>query len=158
MPNIDQDSNYHYLDWERPGLWSLLQKSYLFRLLTSINRHSREPGREKLFDKERMFLSQHVLSALVRQVREDGSIPLIVHLPYQFELRKATEIGNKYIPLSVQALRQAGIDHVDTTGCLLEAKAIDEYMPGEHYSPKAHAAIAKCLEPILRQELSRLNH
>jgi hypothetical protein len=160
IPSIALDIMYHPLEWERDGLWYFLQKSYFFRFLSSTRpfRPSVESARQGLFDKEMIDLSQYVLSALVRQVREDGSIPLVVHLPYQFELRKAAEIGNNYIPLSVQMLRNAGIDPFDTTGCLLEAKATNEYMPGGHYSPKANALIAKCLEPILRRELSRLNH
>jgi hypothetical protein len=157
LPNIDLDANYRRLEWERDGLWYLLQKSYFFRFLTSIRPPS-EAVREGLSDKDILGLSQHVLDALVRLVREDGAIPLVVHFPYEFELKKTLENGNNYIPLSVQTLRSAGIDHFDMTACLLEAKAADEYMPVGHYSPKANAVIAKCLAQTLREELSRRNH
>jgi hypothetical protein len=101
-------------------------------------------------------LGQHVLAALVRDVREQGAIPLVVHFPYQWELRKAAEYGDEYVPLSVQMLRDASIDYYDTTACLIEAKAFDEYMPKSHYSPTANAVIAKCLEPIVREKMGRL--
>ena len=103
-----------------------------------------------------MALGQHVLTTLVRDVREQGAIPLVVHFPYQWELRKAAEYGGKYVPLSVQMLRDAGIDYYDMTTCLIEAKAFDEYMPESHYSPTANAVIAKCLEPIVREKMGRL--
>ncbi|MDE3220281.1 MAG: hypothetical protein KGO23_13005 [Nitrospirota bacterium] len=103
-----------------------------------------------------MALSQQVLTTLVRDVREQGAVPLVVLFPYQPELRRAAEYGDKYIPLSVQMLRAAGIDYYDMTTCLIEAKAFDEYMPQSHYSPTANAVIAKCLEPIVREEMSRL--
>lgn len=155
LPNLDQDANFRRLEWERDGLWHLVQKSYFFRLLISLRPPS-EPIREGLSDKDMMALGQHVLTALVRDVREQGAIPMVVHFPYQIELRKAAEYGDKYIPLSVQMLRDTGIDHFDATACLLEAKAVDEYMPLGHYSPTANAVIAKCLEPIVREGMSRL--
>jgi hypothetical protein len=115
-----------------------------------------EPVREGLSDEDMLALSQHVLRDMVRLVREDGTIPLVVHFPYQFELKKAAENGNNYIPFSVQTLRNAGIDHFDMTACLLEAKAADEYMLWGHYSPTANAVIAKCLESIVAEGMGRL--
>lgn len=155
LPNLDQDAYFRRLEWERHDLWHLLQKSYLFRLLISLRPPIDHP-REEVSQETMMVLSQHVLTALVRDVREQGAIPLVVHFPYQFELRKAAEYGDKYIPLSVQMLRDAGIDYYDATACLIEAKALDEYMPRSHYSPTANAVIAKCLESIVREEISRL--
>jgi hypothetical protein len=157
LPNIDRDANYRGLEWERDDLWYFLQQSYFFRFLTSIRPPS-EPIREGLSDKDILALSQHVLRVMVRLVREDGATPLFVHFPYEFELRKTEEDGKNYVPRSVHTLRNANIAHFDTTACLFEAKATDEFMSGGHYSPKANAVIAKCLELTLRKELSCLNH
>jgi len=53
-------------------------------------------------------------------------------------------------------LRGAGIEYDDTTACLIEAKATDEFTLQSHYSPTANAVIAKCLKPIVRKEISQL--
>ena len=155
LPNLDQDAYFRRLEWERHGLWHLLQKSYLFRLLISLRPPS-DPPWEGVSQETMIALAQHVLTTLVRDVREQGAIPLVVHFPYQSELRMTAEYGDRYIPLSVQMLRDTGIDYYDATACLIEAKALDEFMPGSHYSPRANAVIAKCLEPIVREEMGRL--
>jgi lysophospholipase L1-like esterase len=157
LPYIHLDANYRPLEWERDGVWHLLQKSYFFRFLTSIS-PPREPLREGVSDEDVLTISQHVLKTMVQQVREDGATPLIVHLPYQFELQNVAKYANNYIPLSVRTLHDSDIDYFDLTPCLLEAKATDEYMPGGHYSPKANAVIGKCLDSIVRDKLNRLYH
>jgi hypothetical protein len=155
LPHLDQDAYFRRLEWERDGLWHFFEQSYFFRLLITLRPPS-DPPRKADPKETMMALGQQVLTTLVRDVREQGAIPLVVHFPYQWELLKAAQYGDKYIPLSVQMLRAAGIDHYDMTTCLIEAKAFDEYMPQSHYSPTANAVIAKCLEPIVREEMSRL--
>ena len=154
LPSLDQDAYYRRLEWERDGLWNLLEKSYFFRLLIAL-RPPIERSREGPTDEAMMALSGHVLKALVREVRENGAVPLVVHFPYQAELRNVAANGNKYIPPSVQMLRRAGIDYYDATACLLEARASDLYMPALHYSPTANTVIAKCLGQILQEEVRR---
>jgi hypothetical protein len=155
LPYLDQDAYFRRVEWERDGLWHFLQKSYFFRLLIFL-RSPIDPPREGVSEETMRALGQHVITTMVRDVREQGAIPLVVHFPYQFELRKAAEYGDKYVPLSVRMLREAGIDYYDMTPCLIEAKAFDEYMPGSHYSPTANAVIAKCLEPIVREKMGQL--
>jgi hypothetical protein len=155
LPHLDQDAYFRRLEWERDGMWHFFEQSYFFRLLITLRPPSDQP-REVDSEETMMALGQHVLTALVRDVREQGAIPLVVHFPYRSELRRAADYGDKYIPLSVQMLRASGIDYYDATTCLIEAKAFDEYMPQSHYSPTANAVIAKCLEPIVREEMGRL--
>lgn len=155
LPHLDQDAYFRRLEWERDGLWHFFEQSYFFRLLITLRPPS-DPPRKEVTQETMMALGQQVLTTLVRDVREQGAIPLVVHFPYRSELRRAAEYGDKYIPLSVQMLRAAGIDYYDATTCLIEAKAFDEYMPQSHYSPTANAVIAKCLEPIVREEMGRL--
>jgi lysophospholipase L1-like esterase len=153
--HLDQDAYFRRLEWERDGLWHFFEQSYFFRLLISL-RPPIDLRQERVSEETMMALGEQVLTTLVRDVREQGAIPLVVHFPYQWELRKAAKYGDKYIPLSVQMLRAAGIDYYDMATCLIEAKAFDEYMPQSHYSPTANAVIAKCLEPIVREEMGRL--
>jgi hypothetical protein len=155
LANLDQDAYFRRLEWERDGLWHFFEQSYFFRLLITLRPPSDQP-READSEETMMALGQQVLTTLVHDVREQGAIPLVVHFPYQYELRPAAEYGAKYVPLSVRMLREAGIDYYDMAPCLVEAKASDEYMRGSHYSPRANAVIAKCLEPIVREKMGRL--
>jgi hypothetical protein len=153
--HLDQDAYFHRLEWERDAIWSVFEKSYFFRLLFTIRPPS-DPPQEWASRESLMILGQRIITTLVQDVLEQGAIPLVVHLPYQFELRLAAEYGEKYTPLSVQMLRDAGIDFYDTTACLIEARAFDEFMPQSHYSPIANAVIAKCLESLVREAMGRL--
>lgn len=155
LPHLDQDAYFRRLEWERDGLWHFFERSYFFRMLITLRPPNDHP-RESDSTESMIALGQQLLTTLVRDVRDQGAIPLVVNLPYQSELRMAAEYGDKNIPPSVQMLRAAGIGYYDATTCLIEANAFDEYMPQSHYSPTANAVIAKCLEPIVREEMSRL--
>ena len=91
LPYIELDSNYRRLDWERNGTWQLLEKSYLFRFLISIT-PSREAPQEVHSDTEMVKLSRHVLKAIVQEVQRDGAIPVVIHLPYQYELMNVANV------------------------------------------------------------------
>ena len=62
-----------------------------------------------------MQLSQFVIQYLVREVSEDGAVPLVVYLPYKDELGISTEPQNKNVPLSARMLHNAGIEYFDPT-------------------------------------------
>jgi hypothetical protein len=101
-------------------------------------------------------MSNVVIQSLVRDVLRDGAVPIVVYFPYMPELALSAKSDNASIPLPTRMLREAGINYHDMTACLIEAGISEGYMAGGHYSPKAHAHIALCLEPVLREEISRL--
>jgi hypothetical protein len=101
-------------------------------------------------------LSQLVLQHLVRNVLEDGSIPLVVYLPYKSELLLSNEPENKYVPISARVLHNAEIEYFDPTPCLKKLDISKTYMKEGHYSPQANNQIARCLEPVIRELLSGL--
>ncbi len=103
-----------------------------------------------------MQASQFVVQQLVREVLEDGAIPLVVYFPYKGALGTATMPQDKYIPLSARMLRNAGIEYVDPTSCSIGVGNSDAYMNEGHYSPQANTQIALCLEPVLREMLNGL--
>ncbi len=147
LPFLEQDRSYARLEWERSGLWSWLQRSYLFRWMTSI-RPPVEPVRAGLGDAVLEELTENVLSAFVRDVRQDGAIPLVVHLPYQGELR-ASAGAESVIPLGLRLLKQTGLEVLDATPCLIRARAFDAYAPGDHYLRAANEAVADCVAGVL---------
>jgi hypothetical protein len=151
LPHLDHDRFYSHLDWERRGLWRLLESSYVFRFLNSVRRPTSEYVRNEVSDSVMAALSQRIFKDLLRDIQADGGTPLVIHFPYKWELRQIVDQGSAYTPLGVQLLRQAGIDFYDATPCLLDAKALDGFEPGGHYSPPANATIAQCLLTVLEK-------
>jgi hypothetical protein len=144
---IHLDDQYRPYQWERGGVWSLLEKSYIFRFVYSI----RPPSDEQDRNLRAMQLGKYVVQRLVQEVLEDGAIPIVVYLPYAKELARPEDPPNKEPALSVRMLQSASIEFFDPTGCSKEVWPSDAYMEGGHYTPKANAHIARCLEPLIRQ-------
>jgi hypothetical protein len=148
VPYLDFDDYYRPLEWERGGVWHLLERSYIFRFTHSLRAPSNDPEQDRIL--QAMQLSQFVAQRLVREVVKDGAVPLVVYLPYKHELGISTAAQNALVPLSARMLRNAGIEYFDPTACLIGVKVSDAYMKEGHYSPQANTHIAHCLEPVLR--------
>jgi|CXWL01.1.fsa_nt_gi hypothetical protein len=149
LPHLHQDRFYSHLDWERRGLWRILEASYVFRFLNSVRRPSADYLSKEVSASAMAVLSQRIFRDLLGGIQADGGTPLIVHFPYKWELRQVADRGSIYIPLGVQLLRNAGVDFYDATPCLLESKVLEGFEPGGHYSPPANARIAECLLTVL---------
>jgi hypothetical protein len=89
----------------------------------------------------------------VREVLQDGAIPLLVYLPYKREIILTTEAQGKILSLSARMLQDAGIKYFDPTACLTAVNLSEAYMKENHYSPQANSNIARCLTPVLREIL-----
>jgi hypothetical protein len=148
VPYLDLDDYYRPFQWERGGVWHLLERSYIFRFAYSFR--TPNDGREEERTQKALQASKFEIQYLVREVLEDGAVPLVVYLPYKDELGISTEPQNALVPLSARMLRNAGIEYFDPTACLIGVKASDAYMKGGHYSPQANTHIADCLQPVLR--------
>lgn len=144
VPYLDLDDYYRPFEWKRGGVWSLLERLYVFRLAYSFRPPS--DSREEERNQKAMQLSQFVIQHLVREVSEDGAVPLVVYLP-----------PKSMVGITTHMLHTAGIEYIDATACLTEVSISDAYMEHSHYSPQASTHIARCLEPILRGMINRLN-
>jgi hypothetical protein len=156
LPYLDLDEYYHPFQWERGGIWHLAERSYIFRFANSL-RPPVEAQSEDILHKA-MQMSQFVTQHLVRKVLNDGAVPLIVVFPYQYELRMPADPENTDFSLPARMLHNAGLEYYDATDCLIEVGISEAYTVGGHYSPKANAHIAECLEPVLRTQINRLGH
>jgi hypothetical protein len=148
LPDIALDDYYRPYQWERGGLWYILERSYMFRFFYSMRPPSDDL--EVARNLESMHLGQYVAQRLVQEVVKDGALPLVVYLPYKGELWSE----DPQSALSVRMLQSAGIGYLDPSACLKEVEMSDAYMEGGHYSPKASAHIAQCLAPVLRNLLN----
>lgn len=155
LPHLDLDPFYRPFQWERGGIWHPFEQSYIFRFLNSLRPPTK--AQPKDIQHEALLLSQFVTQYLVREVLEDGAVPLVVWLPYASELPRSTDLGNTGHSLT-RMLRDAGIEYYDPSGCLTEVGTSEAYAVGGHYSPKGNTHLAECLEPLLRARINGLGH
>jgi hypothetical protein len=151
LPDLLMDDFYLPYQWERGGVWYLLEKSYLFRLAYSLRPPSDDFAAER--NMKAVEVSNIVTQRLVREVIQDGAVPLVVYLPYKDEIALSEKSEAMDLPLSARMLRNAGIEYFDPTACLMAMKISDAYMPESHYSPQASAQIARCLTPVIQKIL-----
>lgn len=148
VPDIDLDVYYRPFQWQRGGMWYLFEKSSFFRHANAWWHLGDDSDEERT--QNALQTGQLLIRNLVHEIKEDGSLPLVVYLPNKVELRLSTEPQSTYIPLSARMLRNAGIEYFDPTNCLSRVEASHAFMRGGHYSPQANSQIAHCLEPVLR--------
>ncbi|HJT21685.1 MAG TPA: SGNH/GDSL hydrolase family protein [Nitrospira sp.] len=151
LPSLHLDDYYDPLLWGRGGAWAVIEKSYAFRFVNSL----RPPARVQSTDTvgHATLMSRFVVQNLVRTIAADGSIPLVVWLPYRSEIQKLSEPAATEPALAVRMLREAGISYYDATDCLIDAGLSEAYTDGGHYSPKANARLAHCLAPVVQGAL-----
>jgi len=154
LPYLELDDYFHPSEWKRGGMWWLLEHSYFFRFFNSLRPPSEADFDDKL--QHGVQSSQLVLQHLIRKVRGEGSIPLLVYFPYKWELSLPGESAEGENSLSVRVLRSTGIKYYDMTACLMDAGDSAAYTEGGHYSPRGNAHVARCLEPVLQAELGKV--
>ena len=54
-------------------------------------------------------------------------------------------------------LQKADLTYTDPTPCLLEVPSSARFATGPHYSPQGNAAVAKCLENVVREALGHIS-
>lgn len=147
LPYLNLDEYYIPSYWDRRGIWSLLERSYIFRVLYSLR-----PPIDLNYESRRgnaVESSRVVLQYLVRKILDDGSTPLLVYFPYSWELPSSRKPGNENAPLPVRVLHNGGFQFRDARSCLKDADISTAYAKHGHYSPSGNAYIARCLLPAV---------
>ena len=147
LPFLNFDDYYIRSYWDRSGIWSLLEKSYIFRVLYSLR-----PPIDLNYESRRenaVQSSQVALQYLVRKILDDGSTPLLVYFPYSWELTSSPKLGDENAPLPVRVLHKGGFQFRDARSCLKDADISTAYLKHGHYSPSGNAYIARCLLPAV---------
>ncbi|HEY6084124.1 MAG TPA: hypothetical protein VIU63_01945 [Nitrospira sp.] len=153
LPHLDLDDYYRPVEWERGGMWTLLEQSYIFRFANSLRPPANRIGEDDIL-RGAMESSRQVLTSLLDEITRDGAIPIVVYFPYAVELAAGNPDATD-LPLSLKTLRTAGIEYHDVSGCLQKVRTASAYMGGGHYSPEGHLGIAQCLEPVVREVMQR---
>ncbi|GKS57511.1 hypothetical protein YTPLAS18_10380 [Nitrospira sp.] len=149
LPYLEEDRFYARMEWPRGGPWGLLESSYLFRFVASL-RPPVEALKTDLSDDALVSLTRATLQTFIQEVLRDGGLPILLHLPYQGELRSAAFSAVATAPPGAHLLTQAGQEFWDAVPCLIQANAFEEFAPGAHYTGSANAAVAGCLSETLR--------
>ena len=141
LPFINFDRKYEPTEWDQPQ-WELLNKSYLFRFLTSLHpvykldRHETAIA-ETIKINGALFLKFH------QAVLADGAKPLIVHLPTEGDIP-----GEASESVGVKVLKSVHLAHVDVTPCMRFFSVSELFNApevGGHYSVRGNQAAAQCL-------------
>jgi hypothetical protein len=154
LPSLDLDEYYRLYLWERGGMWYLLEKSYIFRFAYSYRAPTDD--REDERTEKALQLSQSVIQRLVREIVQDGAIPIVVYLPTKAELYRSIDTEDESLPLAIRLFRNSGIEYLDPSPCLMKVETSKAYLGGGHYSPQSNVQVARCEESVLREKISQL--
>lgn len=156
LPYVQYDRNYIRGEWDRP-YWRLLHRSYLFRWLTSWF-PLREEVRPEVSEDAKKTISREIFRTFVKQVRDDGAIPLLVYFPQEPSLPGSNRYLPGYHPQSKQVLEEAHLSYLDPAPCLSQVPADERFAPEGHYSPQGNAAVARCLVDPIRALVQARTH
>ncbi|HXF93353.1 MAG TPA: SGNH/GDSL hydrolase family protein [Nitrospiraceae bacterium] len=146
LPHLQHDKGYTPFEWQREWYHS----SYFARFL--LTRFPRWMPINANASEEAVFsLNERILRSFIHQASQSGTIPVIVYFPTSgdFRPRRPNLTGKRF-------LQRTGIPYVDPSSCLLQVPEAERFEPGEHYSPRANAAVAECLAQHLRHILPSL--
>jgi hypothetical protein len=146
LPFLGYDVGYKESDWqEKPYDFSLLARLFASRY-PSWSRPNVDVSDDAL-----IAVNSSILKNFLQSAAQAGTVPLVVYLPAPTELEKPvsrSEIGKR-------VLQNADIEPLDLTPCLSKTDPGSRLVPsGAHYSPKANAAIANCLRPVVTKALT----
>ena len=152
LPLLDYDVSYHWWEWDRPR-WRVLQRSYLFRYLTSVY-HPIEPTRDVVSDQQMRAIGGELFRSFVRTAQREKTLPLVFFFPSRNEL-PPDEKGSESF-LGVKVASEAGVPYSDFTACIQAIPSEQVFGPdGVHYSARANAALADCMVPIVRHAMAK---
>lgn len=149
LPFINYDRKYESTEWDQPQ-WDFLDKSYLFRRLTSLHPVYKFDRPETSIS-EIMKINGALFLKFQQAVITNGAKSLIVHLPTEGDiLDEAAE------SLGVKVLKSVRVGHVDVTPRMRSFSVSELFNApeaGGHYSVKGNREAAQCL---LRDERAGL--
>ncbi|BCA56886.1 hypothetical protein W02_40260 [Nitrospira sp. KM1] len=152
LPFLEYDINYNASEWER-GSWRLLQRSFLFRALTSWS-YSPPQQKQNAFAVEIRRLGQQIIKDFVDAVRRDGALPLLVYLPDRRDLEPSTIGRSAYRILPApRFFQEAGLEYIDATPCILAVPPERRFLEDNHYTVEANRALASCLPKMILTRL-----
>lgn len=152
LPYIEHDVNYRETEWDRPA-WSFFNRSYLFRLMTSVY-PLHERARPEVSDQVLQDVNTAVFRSFRSAVAASGAKPLIVYLPSVEELPDRLP----WEPVGLKVLREGQIPHLDLRDCMGRGYSSEMFMPvgrGQHYAPAGNREAARCLSEPIRALLPR---
>jgi hypothetical protein len=146
LPLLEHDPGFNPTDWEP---W-FLDFSYAARLLRS--RFPRWPAHRPTVSTEAyLAVNAALLQGFVESARRGGAHPVVVLLPSRAHLAEA----GRTVSIGERVLQSARLPYTDMAPCLTALAPGDRFIAGgNHYSPIANAAVAKCLAPVIRAALS----
>lgn len=155
LPGIMYEVDYRPNEWDRPG-WVVASRSFLFRFLITLY-PLRDEERVEVSSAAKLSVNRALLRSFAEAVRKNGAQPFLVYLPSDADFP-----ARPYATTGIQLLQASDIESKNLVPCLSEVREDDRLLPsskGGHYTPIAHAELAKCLQPTVLEMLrARLGH
>ena len=141
LPFINHDRKYEPTEWDEPQ-WELLNKSYWFRVLTSLHPVYKFDRPETSIS-ETIKINGALFLKFQQAVIADGAKPLVVHLPSEYDFK--SEASEAF---GVKVLKSINLPHIDVTRCMRSFPVSELFNApevGGHYSVKGNQEAAQCL-------------
>jgi hypothetical protein len=144
LPYIEYDRGYRKRDWQQ----GFIHRSYVARAVTTwLPRW--EAVSPDVSDHALIEVNASLLNAFIQSAEGSGAAPLVVYHPKREALlARDSSLGRR-------VLKEAGVAYTEPTSCLQEVDRDEWFIPQGHYTPKANAAVAKCLVNVVRQALGK---
>ena len=149
LPFIRYDAAFHRHEWES----YLDHFPYSIRFL--LSRFPRWPMPDPTTSDEALeHINGQIFISFVRLAREAGSTPIVVYFPSRSDFVAPSKPGAEPRRVAKEVLQANGIPYHDMTGCIRNLNPSERFVK-VHYSAVANAAVAKCLEDVIRVALHR---
>jgi len=142
LPFLEYDISFQGAEWETHFY------DYLYSVRFLLSKYPQWPvSRPTVTDEALKSLNGEIFRSFVREVREQGSTPIVVVFPTGGDL--ALDSKDR-ASIATEVLRANSVPHVDMTDCVMKVSP-SERLVTLHYSPASNAAIARCLRDFINQ-------
>ena len=148
LPFITYDAGYNPEEWTE----RVVHASYLARYV--LSRFPRWPARSaEDWSKEEIALNSALLRSFGAIAERDGTVPIVIYFPTKGDFEGLDRSAKDAV---LAAVSVSGIRTIDLTSCVSAIDWRRAFIPGhQHYSKAGNEAVARCLLPVVRQELER---
>lgn len=146
LPFIEYEPGYAAEEWQ----WWWYHHSALVRYV--ISRFPRWPDPSSLVSEAATSaIDVAILLRFVREVEDEGAIPLLVYLPGRGDFIGWERRGRDFV---FESLQKKHVPYVDLGPCMKQGETSMLFIQGDpHCSPEGNARLADCLTPIVEERL-----
>jgi hypothetical protein len=143
LPLLEYEAGYDPALWH----WRFYHASYFVRFLLTAFPRSIHLKSGPCGSDARVALNTAVIRAFGREVREAGSLPLVVYLPARADFPSRADRDE-----TLGIFKASGVLSVDLTSCVAEVDPPQRFLKF-HYTPLTNQAVGHCMADAIRSAL-----